>query len=340
MSEDALAREVSEVTRTWWLVALMGVLSVVAGIVVLAKPGDSLATLAVIAGIFILVDGLAELVAALATRTEGRGLVAVLGVLSVVVGLLLIRHPIHGVTAVALLLGAVARRGGRRAAHRRLRGPRAPGTADRLRRWSLGVAGVVIVASPHIGYATLALVAGLGFIAYGLSLLVLGWSLRVVRELAGRTLRPARRAEPAAPAGGGGARRPGGGAAGPRRPARVRPLRGRRRAGLRRAARRGPGRPRGPGGGGGPLRRRPRRPRRGGRAGRAAAGHRGRRGARRHAGLRARRRPRRRRRPPPGRGRATGGRAAPGPRRPRPAGRAARRLCRGSRPGRTRARAR
>ena len=105
MSEDALAREVSEVTRSWWLVAVMGVLSVVAGIVVLAKPGDSLATLAVIAGIFILVDGLAELVAALATRTEGRGLVAVLGVLSVVVGLLLIRHPIHGVTAVALLLG-------------------------------------------------------------------------------------------------------------------------------------------------------------------------------------------------------------------------------------------
>lgn len=183
MSEDALAREVSEVTRSWWLVAVMGVLSVVAGIVVLAKPGDSLATLAVIAGIFILVDGLAELVAALATRTEGRGLVAVLGVLSVVVGLLLIRHPIHGVTAVALLLGlwlvaaGVVRLIGafEEPEHRGRR------IASAL---VLGVAGVVIVASPHIGYATLALVAGLGFIAYGLSLLVLGWSLRVVRELA------------------------------------------------------------------------------------------------------------------------------------------------------------
>lgn len=183
MSEDALAREVSEVTRSWWLVTVMGVLSVVAGIVVLAKPGDSLATLAVIAGIFILVDGLAELVAALATRTEGRGLVAVLGVLSVVVGLLLIRHPIHGVTAVALLLGlwlvaaGVVRLIGafEEPEHRGRR------IASAL---VLGVAGVVIVASPHIGYATLALVAGLGFIAYGLSLLVLGWSLRVVRELA------------------------------------------------------------------------------------------------------------------------------------------------------------
>lgn len=183
MSEDALAREVSEVTRSWWLVAVMGVLSVVAGIVVLAKPGDSLATLAVIAGIFILVDGLAELVAALGTRTEGRGLVAVLGVLSVVVGLLLIRHPIHGVTAVALLLGLWLVAAGVVRLIGAFEDPEHRGRriASAL---VLGVAGVVIVASPHIGYATLALVAGLGFIAYGLSLLVLGWSLRVVRELA------------------------------------------------------------------------------------------------------------------------------------------------------------
>jgi uncharacterized membrane protein HdeD (DUF308 family) len=181
--EDALPREMAEVTRTWWLVALMGLVSVVAGIVVLAKPGDSLATLAVISGIFILVDGLAELMAALGTRTEGRGLVAVLGVLSVVVGLLLVRHPIQGVTAVALLLGlwlvaaGVVRLVGafEQPEHR---GRRIVAAAV------LGVAGVVIVASPHIGYATLALVAGLGFIAYGLSLLVLGWGLRVVRELA------------------------------------------------------------------------------------------------------------------------------------------------------------
>jgi uncharacterized membrane protein HdeD (DUF308 family) len=182
VSEDALAREVSEITRTWWLVALMGVLSVVAGVVVLAKPGDSLATLAVITGIFILIDGLAELVMALFTRREGRGLVAVLGVLSAIVGLLLIRHPIQGVTAVALLLGVwlVA------AAVVRLVGA-FEDPARRGRRLAaaavLGLAGVVIVASPNIGYATLALITGLGFIAYGVSLLVLGWGLRVVREL-------------------------------------------------------------------------------------------------------------------------------------------------------------
>ncbi len=180
--EDALAREVSEVTRTWWLVVLMGVVSVVAGIVVLAKPGDSLATLAVITGIFILVDGIAELATALFTRTEGRGLVAVLGVLSAIVGLLLIRHPIQGVTAVALLLGVWLVAAGVVRLVGAFEDPEHRGRRI-VAAAVLGIAGVIIVASPHIGYATLALITGLGFIAYGLSLLVLGWSLRVVREL-------------------------------------------------------------------------------------------------------------------------------------------------------------
>ncbi len=36
----------------------LGVLSVIAGIVVLARPGDSLKTIAVITGIFVVIDGL------------------------------------------------------------------------------------------------------------------------------------------------------------------------------------------------------------------------------------------------------------------------------------------
>jgi Short repeat of unknown function (DUF308) len=92
-------------TGGWWLFLLVGVLSIAAGVIVLFKPGDSLATLAVIAGIFLLVDGLLELTAALLHGTQSRGMVALLGVLTAIVGILLIRHPIAGVAAVALLIG-------------------------------------------------------------------------------------------------------------------------------------------------------------------------------------------------------------------------------------------
>ena len=52
----------------------MGALSIAAGITILIKPGDSLSTLAVIAGIFLLLDGILELAASLMGATQNRGL--------------------------------------------------------------------------------------------------------------------------------------------------------------------------------------------------------------------------------------------------------------------------
>ena len=49
-------------------------------------------------------------------------------------------------------------------------------------RLLLAIFGIVIVASPHIGYATLALITGIGFICYGLGMLALGWAMHVVRR--------------------------------------------------------------------------------------------------------------------------------------------------------------
>ena len=60
---DQLTSDVRAATGGWWLLALVGVLSIAAGIIILLKPSDSLATLAVIAGIFLLLDGIIELAA-------------------------------------------------------------------------------------------------------------------------------------------------------------------------------------------------------------------------------------------------------------------------------------
>jgi uncharacterized membrane protein HdeD (DUF308 family) len=98
MPETSLnSDEVRAATSGWWLVLLIGVVSIIVGIIVIAKPSNSLATLAVIFGIFILVDGIVELGGALSTKTQNRGLLAVLGVISVIAGVLLIRHPLGGV---------------------------------------------------------------------------------------------------------------------------------------------------------------------------------------------------------------------------------------------------
>jgi len=175
------SNELHELTWGWWLAMLMGVLSIVAGVVVLAKPSNSLATLAVIFGIFVLVDGIVWLAGALIGGSPNRGLLALVGVLSVIAGVLLIRHPLGGVRAVALILGIWLIAAG---VVRFI----AAFDAEDHRLWRIVVAGVLviagiaIVASPHIGYTTLALIAGLGFIFYGVGLMVTGWALHVVRR--------------------------------------------------------------------------------------------------------------------------------------------------------------
>lgn len=173
--------ETREMTSVWWLLSLVGLLSVAAGVIILAKPSNSLATLAVVAGIFLLIDGIAELVASVSGRTQGRGLVALLGVLSLILGIMLIRHPIQGVTAVALLIGIwLVAVGAVRFV--------AAFETDQHRGWNLAVAaveviaGIVIVSSPNIGLATLALLAGIAFIMNGIGLVALGWRLHEVRH--------------------------------------------------------------------------------------------------------------------------------------------------------------
>jgi hypothetical protein len=87
-----MQEQLRTITWGWWLIVLVGVLSILAGVIVLAEPGNSLATLAVIAGIYLLLDGILELIASFMRSTENRGLMALLGVLTAVIGVLLIRE--------------------------------------------------------------------------------------------------------------------------------------------------------------------------------------------------------------------------------------------------------
>ena len=180
MTEPPITRyEIREVTWAWWLLLLIGLLSVVAGAIVIAKPSNSLATLAVICGIFILLDSIFEL--AIAVFAEHGGVAALFGVVGIVIGIILIRHPTHSVTAIALLIGIWL------VAIGVIRLVRTVALSEG-RVWNVVVgvieviAGIVIVSSPNIGYATLAVLVGLGFIFNGIALVVLGWSMFRVRR--------------------------------------------------------------------------------------------------------------------------------------------------------------
>jgi uncharacterized membrane protein HdeD (DUF308 family) len=163
--------------RLWWLFVIYGLAALAIGVFFVASPHETLSVFTVIAGIVLLVDGVIAVVRAIAGEPENRGLLALVGVISVVVGLVLIEKPFQSLTVLVLVLGiwfvivgvirfvaAFAER------------------ADRLANVLLAlldlVIGIVIISWPEIGLATIAVIVGIGLIIRGGLFMVAGFELR------------------------------------------------------------------------------------------------------------------------------------------------------------------
>jgi uncharacterized membrane protein HdeD (DUF308 family) len=168
--------------RHWGWVLFFGIVTVLAGLFTLVWPGRTIVVIAVLFGIQLIVAGIFRFVAAFATDDESGGtrvLLALLGVLSFIVGLYALRHILITVAALALLLGIFWIVNGvvetfTALSHRGMRG----------RGWTIFMgllsiaAGIVVLVYPGISLATLAIVLGFWLLVYGVMEIVLAFQLR------------------------------------------------------------------------------------------------------------------------------------------------------------------
>ena len=163
----------------WWVLVLVGVLSIIVGFVAVVLPGPTLLVVGilfganlVVWGVFMLVMGFGEHLGVAHTLLR-----VVVGVLGILAGLVCLVHPGTGVLAVLLatsfwfiLTGVADLVGG---IHR---------VEGRWLSVLLGVigiaAGVIIVADPAVGLTTLVLLVGIGFMARGVLEVAAGLALR------------------------------------------------------------------------------------------------------------------------------------------------------------------
>lgn len=175
------------VVRDWWVFAIRGIAAIVFGILAFIWPGTTLVVLVFLFGAYVLVDGVALLIAlargdALARRHAWA--VAIIGVLGIVVGVVTFVWP--GLTALTLLylvaFWAIAT------------GVFQVIAAIELRRelegefWlALGgvasvVFGALLVAFPGSGLITLVWLVGIWAVVFGVSSLALAYRLHGVAE--------------------------------------------------------------------------------------------------------------------------------------------------------------
>ncbi|NKQ52326.1 HdeD family acid-resistance protein [Amycolatopsis sp. K13G38] len=172
-------------TRSPGSVLTMGVLALIAGVAILVWPHATVKVIAVVFGIFALINGVYGLVSAIAgdERTSGtRVLLAFSGVLSLGVGILVLRHPFQTMTVLTVLLGLFWVIGGVIGLVHALASRSMPGRA-----WAAGagavtaIAGVVLLAYPSVSLTVLVWLLGLELLISGAG--VVGWGVAARREL-------------------------------------------------------------------------------------------------------------------------------------------------------------
>jgi uncharacterized membrane protein HdeD (DUF308 family) len=152
----------------WWLVAILGVISIIAGVLAIAYPDITLLVLGLIVGVNLVIIGVVWV--ALATTEDmtpgGRILRMFVGFLATLAGLVCLVRPGAGVLVLLIAVSFWFIITGMADLARAMDEP-----DHRAISVVLGVigiaAGVIIVANPDIGLATLALIAGISFIVRG-----------------------------------------------------------------------------------------------------------------------------------------------------------------------------
>jgi uncharacterized membrane protein HdeD (DUF308 family) len=160
---------------------IAGVLALIGGVLVLAWPGKTIETVAIVVGIFLAVGGMAQIIDALVTHKAGTywGLLVVRGVLDLAVGLVAVFWPAITVWALVLLIGIELILAGVVSMIAGLTVPAESGLRPHL--LSRGVVsilvGIVVIAWPGATVLVVAVLLGIYLVAFGLVLLWAGYQL-------------------------------------------------------------------------------------------------------------------------------------------------------------------
>lgn len=177
-----------QVGKHWGLALFFGLVTVAAGIATLVWPGKTLVVIAVIFGVQLVVTGIFRFVAAFAFDMSGgsRVLMALLGALSLIIGLYALRHVLISILALALLLGIFWVINGVTEMFTALSHKEMDGRGWTVLMGALSVAaGLILLSYPGISLVVLATIVAVWLLIFGVGEIFLALRLRRLRSRPG-----------------------------------------------------------------------------------------------------------------------------------------------------------
>jgi uncharacterized membrane protein HdeD (DUF308 family) len=188
------------VIGAWQTTVIVGIVTLILGLIVAFHPSGSLNVIAVLLGLLMIISGLFHLIRIFGSGESHRVWLGIAGLLLIVLGVVLIRHLHLTVAIIGLLIGISWIVQGLAA----LAGGMAAGSGEGRGWWiffgivSL-IGGIVIVAVPVGSVTALAVLVGIWFIVEGIFEIIGGFRLRrMVHEAQATMVDPPRAGEGAA----------------------------------------------------------------------------------------------------------------------------------------------
>jgi uncharacterized membrane protein HdeD (DUF308 family) len=183
---------IDQVGRHWGWVLAYGILTLLAGVAVLAWPSETLLVIAVLFGVQLIISGIFRFVGALASDdlTGGtRVMLALLGVLSIIIGLWAVRHAVLTLVALIVFLGIFWVINGLIEIFAALSHRDMPD-----RGWSVlmgvlsAIAGIIVLAYPGLTLVGLAVILGIWLLVFGILEIIAAFRLRKLADTGARTV--------------------------------------------------------------------------------------------------------------------------------------------------------
>jgi uncharacterized membrane protein HdeD (DUF308 family) len=93
-----------EVKKSWWILLSFGILSILFGFLLMFWPGQTLTVVTTIVGLFIIITGVVRFFMAIFdNRVEHRWILAMVGIVGVVLGVVIMRNPDTTIKIIVLL---------------------------------------------------------------------------------------------------------------------------------------------------------------------------------------------------------------------------------------------
>jgi uncharacterized membrane protein HdeD (DUF308 family) len=175
--ESSIENDLKPLSSIWWLTVLFGLISLGVGIFFVVSPHETLSTFTIIAGIVLLIDGALAILASILGKGEGRGLLAIVGILGLIAGLVLIKHPFSTLVVFVLLIGIWLVAAGIVRFIVAFSDDEGRGANLIIATIDL-VAGLAILVWPDLSLSTLAVIIGIVLIIRGLAAVYAGFVIR------------------------------------------------------------------------------------------------------------------------------------------------------------------